>query len=117
MKIDNLTIKNIEGITTEDISGLGTAATHPTTDFATAAQGTKADSALQTVPTASPTVLGGIKIGTGLTIDGAGVVTASSSIPKTVAVAEWVETVKQIALASSTVFPIAPYSVADVLGE
>ena len=40
-----------------------------------------------------------------------------SSIPKTVAVAEWVETVKQIALAGSTVFPVAPYSVADVLGE
>ena len=64
-------------LSASDISGLGTAATHPATDFATAAQGAKADSALQTVPTASPTVLGGIKIGTGLAIDGAGVVTAS----------------------------------------
>lgn len=34
---------------TTDISGLGTSATHAVTDFATAAQGTKADSAVQSV--------------------------------------------------------------------
>ena len=39
------------GITASDVSGLGTAATTDATSYATSAQGTKADSALQTLPT------------------------------------------------------------------
>ena len=39
------------------------------------------------------------------------------SIPKTVAVATWVETVKQTALAGSNRFPPAPFTVAEVLSE
>ena len=40
-----------------------------------------------------------------------------ASIPKTGAVATWVETVKQTALAGSNRFPPAPFTVAEVLGE
>lgn len=40
-----------------------------------------------------------------------------ASIPKTVAVATWVETVKQTALAGSNRFPPAPFTVAEVLAE
>ena len=40
-----------------------------------------------------------------------------ASIPKTVAVATWVETVKQTALAGSTVFPPAPFTAVEVLAE
>ena len=39
------------------------------------------------------------------------------TIPKTIAVATWVETVKQTALAGSTAFPSAPYTVAEILSE
>jgi len=40
-----------------------------------------------------------------------------SLIPKTIAVATWIETVKAMALAGSTAFPPAPYTVEDVLKE
>ena len=40
-----------------------------------------------------------------------------ASIPKTIAVATWVETVKQTALAGSTAFPAAPFTVSEVLAE
>jgi len=38
-------------------------------------------------------------------------------IPKTIAIATWVETVKQTALAGSTDFPPAPHAVVEVLAE
>lgn len=60
-----------------DISNLGTAATRPSTDFASSAQGLKADTALQTVPVATSTVLGGVKQGSGVTIAADGTLSAS----------------------------------------
>lgn len=44
---------------------------------ATAAQGAKADSALQSVPIASATVLGGVKVGSGLAVAGDGTLSAT----------------------------------------
>jgi len=40
-----------------------------------------------------------------------------ATIPKTIAVATWVETVKQIALSGSTDFPPAPHTTEEVLSE
>ncbi len=40
-----------------------------------------------------------------------------ATIPKTIAVATWVETVKQTAIAGSSAFPEAPFTVAEVLAE
>lgn len=57
--------------------GLGTAAQQNSTAFATSAQGLKADSALQSVPIATTTVVGGVKQGTGVTIAGDGTISAS----------------------------------------
>ena len=57
--------------------GLGTAATSAASAFATSAQGLKADSALQSIPIASASVLGGVKIGTGLAVAGDGTISVS----------------------------------------
>jgi len=40
-----------------------------------------------------------------------------ASIPKTVAVAGWIKTVKALALAGGTEFPAAPHTVVEVLAE
>lgn len=57
--------------------GLGTAATTASTSYATSTQGVKADTALQAVPIATTTVLGGVKQGSGVTIAADGTLSAS----------------------------------------
>lgn len=67
-------VKTTLGITANDVSGLGTAAQQPASAFATAAQGAKADSALQVLPIASGLTLGGVKVGAGFTQSGDGTI-------------------------------------------
>lgn len=53
-------------LTAADISGLGTAATQQVSAFATATQGAKADTAIQSIPKAGTTTSGTVKIGSGI---------------------------------------------------
>lgn len=64
------------GAAAQVVIGLGSAATQQTSAFATAAQGLKADSALQSIPIASATVLGGFKVGANLSISADGTLSA-----------------------------------------
>ncbi len=59
--------------------GLGTAATQNSTAFATASQGAKADTALQSIPVATTTVVGGVKQGSGVSIAGDGTISATGT--------------------------------------
>lgn len=59
-------VLDVDGNDTEvAVTGLNTAAYHPDTDFATTAQGAKADTALQSVVVASGTQNGTVKVTTG----------------------------------------------------
>jgi hypothetical protein len=86
------------------ITGLGTAGTQPVSAFATAAQGVKADSALQTLPIATTSVLGGVKAGSGLAVaaDGTLSTTGTAATNATTAAAGVVQLADAAAVTAGT---------------